>query len=231
MWKIFGINFHLEIIIKVLEGVVIILGLGAAMAFSTRHHIWGIWLTVGAFCLVAIVIGIVLTKNGNENAAESHPSPIVNIAPQAQQTFNVMSNNQQSGITAGIVNIAPQERHLLDSQKQILIDRLKPFKGSKDLLIRYNTNSLGSNDFAEEIISSINESGLIPEITTGVVLGPKIDINIAILCDAKSAIPPLADALMSALRNSNIEARGVLISDWPEDKKGKIILDLTSKHR
>lgn len=77
--------------------------------------------------------------------------------PRHQQVFNVTSNNQQGGITAGIVNVGAPPRHM-DGKLQAQLTELLPDK-SRKVTVNCVMNDPEAFNFATEIKDYLTKQG------------------------------------------------------------------------
>lgn len=96
-----------------------------------------------------------------------------------QQTFNVTSNKQQGGITAGIVNNGPQRRIISAEQKETIISFIKNSHEIQSEDSKINIVAIAGDaeaaEFAAKIYDILKESGLkidCPYPGTEIPLGP-----------------------------------------------------------
>jgi hypothetical protein len=209
MPKIAWINVHKEKIVKLLEAIVVILGIGSSVTLSTKHHIWGIWLGVAAVCVIAVVIGIILTVGSAEKNTpiRNHIKDAEAITEPSQQ-INVTSNNQQGGITAGIVNnnFGPQPRTVSESQLEKVANALGTSpKGNLYFVI--DSPAQDGEAYAQKLVPAFLAGGFdVGRVFGSISATPPVE---DIFVTNSSADPATVDLILKALRSANINARAV----------------------
>jgi hypothetical protein len=125
-----------------------------------------------------------------------------------QQNFNVTSNDQKGGITAGIVNVIPkpQPRNLSEEQQKELIEALKPFSQSP-IEIETIVTSDEVTRFANQVIVAIKSAGLSP--ITGRIMSSSESIeNIQIRIHDATEVPLLANTFLNFFKENNFAVKG-----------------------
>jgi hypothetical protein len=215
----------------------------ASMMYAHADRRPAVWL----FCAGGIVSMIVAAKFWSDAvapksppAAEAPPAPkppqdpptapaSTPVAPNSQppmpsnnsgQNFNVTSNNQTGGITAGIVNMGPQPRSFDGTQAFQLASALKPFAGQK-IQFCVQTSSEEITKLADGIYAGLKEAGLVIDVRAfGMYIDSPPVRNISVRIHDKDKTPPLAQALLNFLIAQKLDARGLAVpdaNDWPKD--------------
>ncbi|EKD25449.1 MAG: hypothetical protein ACD_80C00054G0002 [uncultured bacterium (gcode 4)] len=101
--------------------------------------------------ILGILIGIIGVLVSPKDNLISHFSGnnIINTQTNMGDTFNVSSNNQQGGITAGQINIGNNQRHLSDEDIKSLIESIS---AQNPTLIKITSNSnMESYQYAKDV--------------------------------------------------------------------------------
>ncbi len=196
------------------------------------HWFWGKLVTI--VLLLAAIVEIfeyLKPKNPTEekppsaNAASVSAKPQSSTAPSntmppdnSNQTFNVTSNNQQGGITAGIVNIGPQPRNVSDGQLSALTETLKPFANGR-LEIDINNSAEEVTRLSNRIIAAITAAGIKPQVmVAGMMISSPPAVNLQVWVRDRNNPPPLANALLKYFNENGLKVRGYEsgLGGWPE---------------
>jgi hypothetical protein len=159
--------------------------------------------------------------------AKSQPTTSAhNMAPEnSNQTFNVTSNNQQGGITAGVVHIQPTvgmpRWGLTEGQLTTLANRMRPFGGPIDRgdLITCVLGDRDSTLFAQSLVAAfrgagwtLSGSGYNQAVYSGLPQGVILKLR------TQTSSPPGLQALVMTLRDSGIVPTGELDPNLADDR-------------
>lgn len=149
----------------------------------------------------------------------SAPTPENKQAPQ-QPAINapnsVISINQQGGITAHTVNMAPQSRHVSPEQRAILVAALKPFC-PQAISISYGEADPEQKKFAIELIDALRAADCRLEISSALLMLTPYEKGLTFEVNSAPPYPKGADILQRALRDAKIDSHWIGTTEIKRD--------------
>jgi hypothetical protein len=136
--------------------------------------------------------------------------------PQINAPNSVISINQQGGITAHTVNLAPQDRHITSEQRAIIINMLKA-NTLPSVTISYGVADPEQKQFAEELITVLREAGCVLEISSAIHMVTPYEKGLTFEVNKTPPYPKGSDFLQKALNNAYVDSYWVATPDIKRD--------------
>jgi hypothetical protein len=217
--------------VKFIELGAFLLALTSAMAFSSKHHIIGIWLGVAAGCVALIGFGVWLTFGENKPQQQPTipgpdttsvplvitpadlplaPSPAIQQPEEStamnlpQQNVTINTTNQQGNNTGIVNNFAPQPRSISNAQAEQIAHELEAAPKDQVYFIVENTAQDGVQ-YANILAKVLTKAGYPVLGNGGTISGFSPYENITVLSSPPNS--PNIDLLVNALNDAKIPAK------------------------
>lgn len=147
------------------------------------------------------------------------PPPVMENKDSPPPSINITSVNQSGGITAHTVNMAPQPRHLSETQRQKIVQLLKSAPKIAPLAIAYGEADAEQKQFALEVIEVLREAGCELEVSSAVMMVTPYASGLNFEVNQEQPYPAGADWVQKAFNEAGVPSKWFAT---PDMKKGKI---------